>query len=626
VKTQTLIDPSAATTPNPWLFADTAELLKRLPDRLFWGWAISTIAAVVWLVFNPRSPQTIAVGSLVILSMIAMGYHVFQTRARIVQVMARIDRLAEIVRRTGNSVVVTDTQGVTEWTNAAFSKLTGYSTAEIVGKKPGELLQGPLTDKSTAASISHAVRQRQSIKAELVNYHKNGNTYISQIEIEPTYDAQHRHTGFMAIQSDITEQRKMEHELREERALLASILTHLPYYVFWKDCNSIYLGCNPAFAAAAGAATPEQVVGKSDFDLSWTHDEATKYRADDAEVIRDRKPRLHLEETQHMADGKVCWLITSKVPLRNSVGDIIGVLGIFQDVTEQRRLEQQLAQAHRLESIGQLAAGIAHEINTPTQFVSDNLAFLKEHFGAVLAIVDEYRQAMDSVDGPVAWSQRLQTIQATLDRMDYEFLRQEIPEAIAQSLEGLNRVAMIVRAMKEFSHPGSDRLEPADLNRAINSTVEVSRNRWKYTSGLELELACDLPMIPCLLGEFNQVLLNLIVNAADAVADRFGTAGDVHGMITISTHKTDEHHVEVRVKDNGTGIPEAIRDRIFTPFHTTKEVGKGTGQGLALARNVIVNKHHGELFFQTAAGEGTTFIIRLPTEVQTSTIPVSEAA
>jgi signal transduction histidine kinase len=181
-----------------------------------------------------------------------------------------------------------------------------------------------------------------------------------------------------------------------------------------------------------------------------------------------------------------------------------------------------------------------------------------------------------------------------------------------QSIAGLDCVATIVRAMKDFSHPGSDAKEPADLNRSIASTIEVCRNRWKYVAELKLDLSPDLPAVPCLVAEFNQVVLNLIVNAADAIGEARGTGGDgALGHIFVSSARRGDW-AEVRIQDDGPGIPEALRRRIFEPFFTTKPVGKGTGQGLMLCRNVIVNKHGGELFFEPAAGGGTTFVIRLP--------------
>ncbi len=190
--------------------------------------------------------------------------------------------------------------------------------------------------------------------------------------------------------------------------------------------------------------------------------------------------------------------------------------------------------------------------------------------------------------------------------------------AIGQTLEGVERVSKIVRAMKEFSHPGGKEKSPADLNQAIESTVTVARNEWKYVADLKLELEPELPPVPCFLGEFNQCVLNLVVNAAHAIGDVVKTIPGAKGLITVQTRR-DGDQVEVRVTDTGTGIAEANRAKIFEPFFTTKDVGKGTGQGLAMIYGSMVKRHGGTVTFETEVGRGTTFIIRLPLKPQRRT-------
>lgn len=316
------------------------------------------------------------------------------------------------------------------------------------------------------------------------------------------------------------------------------------------------------------------------------------------------------------ADGSAVW-VDEVVSAETSDSNEVVLRGVLIDITERKRLETQLAQAHHLESIGQLAAGIAHEINTPTQYVSDNVHFLRAQFDGILGVIEKYGQILSE-------DQQRDRVDQTLKEADFEFLKQEIPLAISQSLEGLERVNSIVRAMKEFSHPGSATKEPADLNHSIISTIEVCRNRWKYIANMQTDLAADMPLVPCRIGEFNQVMLNLIVNAADAIAERVGNDGKTKGLIQISTRLMGEW-VEIRVTDNGAGIPEKAKSRIFEPFFTTKPVGKGTGQGLSLSRNVIVNRHGGEMFFESTEDWGTTFCIRLPLSDKVA-LPHQEAA
>ncbi|MGA3040899.1 MAG: PAS domain S-box protein [Bryobacteraceae bacterium] len=281
-------------------------------------------------------------------------------------------------------------------------------------------------------------------------------------------------------------------------------------------------------------------------------------------------------------------------PVTVSGGEVIRLVCVFRDITERQRLEIELAQAQKLESIGQLAAGIAHEINTPIQYIGDNGTFLQEAFR------DLMRVCAPTVPGD----------SADLAGVDLEFLREEIPKAIEQLLAGVDQVGRIVRAMKEFSHPGPLEKMLVDINRAIESTVTVSRNEWKYVADLTTDLDSDLPFVHCLAGEINQVILNLIVNAAHAISDVYKETGR-KGAIRVSTRRK-EQGIEIRVSDTGPGIPEAIQSKVFDPFFTTKPVGKGTGQGLALARAVIVKKHQGAISFETAAHVGTTFIIQLP--------------
>lgn len=289
---------------------------------------------------------------------------------------------------------------------------------------------------------------------------------------------------------------------------------------------------------------------------------------------------------------------------------------IVRDVTERRGLEEQLLQSQKLGAIGQLAAGVAHEINTPMQFIGDNLHFAQAAIGDVLSLLDMLRAAVTDASREKPSPAKLAELAQAEADLDFEYAREALPTAIERSLGGVERVTKIVRAMKAFAHPDGDRLTPTDLRSLIESTVMVATNEWKYVADVELSLDTSLPQVPCMGGELNQVILNLIVNASHAVADVVGSSGN-KGKISISTRCTDTH-AEIRVRDTGTGIPEHARSRVFEPFFTTKEVGKGTGQGLALAYNSIVKRHRGTIDFETELGLGTTFVIRLPLTVEST--------
>ena len=285
--------------------------------------------------------------------------------------------------------------------------------------------------------------------------------------------------------------------------------------------------------------------------------------------------------------------------------------GMSEDITERKRLQAQLFQAQKLESVGQLAAGIAHEINTPTQHIGDNVHFLKDAFQELNSLLANYERLSVAGEGNSLSSETLAEVEAAIKRADAGYLLEEIPKAIEQMLEGVTRVARLVGAMKEFSHPGAKEKAPVDLNHAIENTIIVARNEWKYVADMETDFDPTLPRISCLPGEFNQVILNLILNAAHAIDDVAGKEGSVKGKIKVQTRNGQEW-AEIRVQDTGTGIPEPVRARVFDPFFTTKEIGKGTGQGLAIARSVVVDKHQGTIHFETEEGKGTTFIVRLP--------------
>jgi signal transduction histidine kinase len=285
---------------------------------------------------------------------------------------------------------------------------------------------------------------------------------------------------------------------------------------------------------------------------------------------------------------------------------------LAQIVADREKLELELRQAQKLEAVGTLAAGIAHEINTPVQFVGDNLRFLQEAFASLQAFALGRKKSQGSAE-PAATAEKDATA-------DFEYLAQEVPRAISQSLEGVDRVASIVRALKEFAHPDSSERTPADLNKALHSTLIVLRNELKYVADVEEDLG-ELPPVPCSLGDINQVFLNLLVNAAHAIKSVVKDSGEKGKIRVVS--RALEDAVEIAICDTGCGIAPEIQSKIFDPFFTTKEVGKGTGQGLAIARSIIVDKHKGSLSFSSKVGRGATFRVRLPVTFGDS--PAAEA-
>jgi len=322
------------------------------------------------------------------------------------------------------------------------------------------------------------------------------------------------------------------------------------------------------------------------------------------------------ENLAYERDGKTRFLGLNVLRVPAKGGERTGFIITGADVTDRMVLELQLRQAQKLEGIGQLAAGIAHEINTPTQFVGDNIRFLKDSWGPVAEFLNFCgTMQAECAAGPVS-REHLQQFCELHKKCDLEYLSEHIPKAIDLSLEGVKRIAKIVKGFKEFSHPGSEEKQTINLNQAIETTISVARHEWKYCADLVTAFDDDLPLVPCLVGEFNQVILNLIVNSAHAISSAAEKNGKGKGTITISTCREGDW-ARIAVADTGAGIPVEIRSRVFEPFFTTKEVGKGTGQGLALAHAAIVKRHQGQLWFESELGTGTTFFIRLPLGVGT---------
>ncbi len=283
--------------------------------------------------------------------------------------------------------------------------------------------------------------------------------------------------------------------------------------------------------------------------------------------------------------------------------------GVLVDVSRQHELEGELAQAQKLESVGRLASGVAHEINTPVQFVGDSVQFVRDAFGDLSRLMAQYALLGQRAAEHPHLAATVAEVRAAEEAADLEYVMEQVPRALERSLDGLGRVSTLVRSMKEFAHPDQRDKTPADLNHALSTTLTMARNEYKYVAEVDTRFG-DLPQVHCHVGELNQVFLNIIVNAAHAIGDLVKGTPE-KGRITVETRAEGDEAV-IAISDTGGGIPPEIRQRIFEPFFTTKEVGKGTGQGLAIAHNVVVAKHGGTLSVDSRVGEGSTFTIRLP--------------
>jgi two-component system, NtrC family, sensor kinase len=396
-------------------------------------------------------------------------------------------------------------------------------------------------------------------------------------------------------QAATLERQNLAEALAHERNVLRTMIDLIPAFIYAKDAHSRFTACNDLVARRMGT-TPDELIGKTDFDF-FPQEMAEKFFSDEQALIQSGKPLLDCEEIAYdKTRGMDRVILTSKMPLRDAQGNLTGIVGTGFDITDRKAAEERLASMDRHESIGRLAAGVAHEINTPIQYLNDSVSFVREGVQELLEYIDTLRAAMPQSPDPDA-------------EENVEELRRDMPPALTRMAEGLSRIAEIVRSMKAFSRADQEEISAIDINSAIQNTLVVARSEYKLVADVETEFG-ELPKVTCHGGQINQVLLNLIVNAAHAIADVVGKTTE-RGKITVRTRAEDDG-VIIEIQDTGGGIPENIRSRIFDPFFTTKEVGRGSGQGLSIARSVIVKGHRGALHFTTEGGKGTTFIVRLP--------------
>ena len=530
------------------------------------------------------------------------------------------DRLALVARHIDDAVFVTGSDGRIVWVNEAFVATTGFPAREAVGERRLDLVRGPFTRTERFATLGAELDRLHRASAEFITRTRSGSVYWVSLEASPIVE-NGEVVGLIGVERDVSERRAAQERsvqalrraesltvaLQHEKRLLSMVLSTIPHMVWWKGTDLRYTGCNQAYQQLRRVCSEADLLGRLESQLDDETGIGTRVVELEEGVLTSGEPALDVK----IGVGTPQTLFHVSVLPQREGGVVSGVVGVASDVTRATELERQLTQAHRLESIGQLAAGIAHEINTPVQYASDNTRFVAESIREILQALHTLQGLADEageVHADLGEKLRLQ-----LAELDLDFLTDELPSALDQSLEGLDRVTQIVRAMKDFSHPGGSRA-PADINRLVASTTQVSRNEWKYVAGLELDLAEDVSTVSCYEGDIKQAVLNMIVNAAHAVDERRRRDGnEALGRITVSTRRVGEE-VHIGITDDGIGMDEATQLRIFDPFFTTKGVGKGTGQGLSLAHGSVVKKHGGRIEVDSRQGKGTTFTIVLPVQ------------
>jgi two-component system NtrC family sensor kinase len=529
--------------------------------------------------------------------------------------------LAEISSVAHDAIVMIDAGGCVAHWNEAAERIFGYRAEEALGSDIHTLLAPERyhveARRALAAFQGSGTGAALGTTRELMARHRSGREFPIQLSLSPM-----KLDGSwcaVAIARDATETKRAEQALRESELRYKALFEGAAEGILVTDLQTQKLRyANRAWCEMTGYS--QDCVAT--LGLADLHPASSLERMQTELAHQARGDRRHVTEVACVrSDGSVFIADIRTAPIE--LDQRACTVGFITDVSERlaqrerldkeradrERMELELRHAQKLEAVGQLAAGIAHEINTPTQFVGDSLHFIEEAYSDLIALLGEYRRAVGALAQASGDSGLLDRLHEAEETADLAYLEANVPVAFTRSSDGISRIATIVRAMKEFAHPDQRDKSPADLNRAIQSTLTISRNEYKYVADIETELG-DLPPVQCHIGDLNQVFLNLIVNAAHAIADVVGDSG-AKGVIRIRSVR-DGEFVRIEISDTGSGIAPTIADRIYEPFFTTKAVGKGSGQGLAIARTIVVDKHRGTLTHDSREGAGATFTIRLP--------------
>jgi PAS domain S-box-containing protein len=511
-----------------------------------------------------------------------------------------------IMNNMNDLVTVRDLSYNCRYASPSYTRHLGYSPSELLGTGV-RMIVHPADLVEVEQTFARVCNDQQARVLTCRCQHKNGACLHVESGVSLLRESRGAPDGLVVVSRVVEDRIQAATKLQAANAETELFLQSIPSILIGLDEEGRITRWNPTAANALGLSS-EQVMGRriDDCGIKWSQSEMK------SEVNRWLQAETAYHgELRFERQGQTRFLGIHARPISTTEAGARRLLLTGADITERKGLEVQLRQAQKLEAIGQLAAGVAHEINTPTQYVGDNTRFLRDSWEGIAALLELGRTLRQQAGKGVLSPELLAQFDRLAEKADIDYLLKEIPAALAQSPDGVQRVAKIVQGMKEFSHPGSEEKREIDINKAIETTITVARHEWKYVANVVTQFDKELPLVPCLIGEFNQVILNLIINAAHAIAPTVKEPSFDKGAITITTSH-DEKWVEIAVQDTGTGIPEEIRSRIFEPFFTTKAVGKGTGQGLALAHSAVVNRHEGKIWFQSEAGKGTTFFIRLP--------------
>lgn len=514
--------------------------------------------------------------------------------------------------------------------NRAAERATGLSGAEMSGKTPEEWL-GPAEGQAIHARFRRCVRAGIPMTYEECLTIEGAETWWLTT-LTPLVDAAGEIYRLLGTTFNITSHKRVEQALNQSQQLLQLVMNNIPQAIFWKNRDRVYMGCNRKFASDANLPDPAAIVGKTDFDLPWTPAEAEQYRACDQRVLDSGDAELHILETQRHADGSVTWLDTNKIPLHDAAGNVVGILGTYEDITERKqaevdlkhrtdeaeramrelqRTQMHLVQSEKMSSLGQLVAGVAHEINNPVNFIYGNLSHASDYINDLLRMLALYQKGYPSPHAD---------IQDEAEAMDLEFLMEDLPKLLRSMRVGAERIQKIVASLRTFSRMDESDTKVVDIHEGIDSTLMILHNRLKAKSdrpAIDVQKNYgNLPAVECYPGQLNQVFMNLLSNAIDALEEVLETDPTFAPQIRVETTLLPQGRVQICIADNGPGISETVRSRLFDPFFTTKPVGKGTGMGLSISYQIVTERHGGAMDCISEPGQGAEFRITLPPQVE----------
>lgn len=518
----------------------------------------------------------------------------------------------KLMNTTPLPIYYKDLQGHFLGCNQAFERFIGLQKEVILGKTINDLLSKE--DAEFQCEKDKELYRENKDQIYQANYHDKSGRSLYLIMHKAVYrDSHDLVAGLIGVIVDITEQKQFEEKIRENEALFRAMV-EIPFARIcrWKPDTTLTF-VNTAYANSFGLST-EALVGKKWMDLVT---EEARPNLEEMRLSLVSNPRIHSFEHKDEVQSRVTWTIWTDFPIYDEKGVLIQYQSVGQDITSRKKAEEELKKAYedlsriqgqvlqseKMASIGQLAAGVAHEINNPVGFVMSNISTLREYITSLIQLLNEYEALREQLvkNQQESIRETACNIEESRKKLDIDYILKDISQLISESLDGTKRIKEIVQSLKSFARTDEGQIKEYDINEGIEATLKIVWNELKYKCEVVKDLA-PLPPIRCYPGQLNQVFMNMLVNAAQAIEEK--------GTITISS-KHEKSFIVVRISDTGKGISQENLSRVFDPFFTTKETGKGTGLGLSISYGII-QRHKGVIDVESEEGKGTVFSVKIP--------------